>query len=653
MEDGNRSSNPSIHDVSDPARRTLLRGGLAGGITGLLAPLSGVAALAGCASTADAGAGPLLGFKSVPVSVADTVSVPAGYSVQALAAWGEPAGLSGESAAFKFDGSNSAAEQETQLGHAPRRHPLLQAPAGPRQQHQRPAGDEPRVHRRRPAACGRHGDLERRESAQGTGGARRVGDRSRVQGRPVGHRAPQPVGAPHHGQHAHELRRSGRRPCAAADRGRPERHAACWARSTTAPAASRPGAPTSPAKRTSSATSAAATRPTPHEQRWGLRKGGSGYRWHEHDERFDAVKHPNEPNRFGWVVEIDPYNPSSTPVKRTALGRAAHEGATVGGHQGRPRRRLHGRGRALRVHLQVRQPRQRSSPAASASQRDAAGPRHALRRPLRRRRQAAAGSRWCTARAPLTAANGFADQGEVLIKTRQASDLLGATKMDRPEWIAVDQQTAGSTARSPTTAAAAPTSSPAWTRPTRAPTTPWATSSAGRKTATSTAPPSAGTTSCWPATRPTSAPRPRATSRATPSAAPTACGSTPAACCGSRPTCRPRPWARAICARLGNNAMLAADPRTGEIRRFLTGPGGLRDHRRHRHARRPHDVHQHPAPGRKPERAQRPGRAAPCLQLARQQTRRPAALGHGGDPQERWRRDRQLSPKGHGETAAP
>ena len=39
---------------------------------------------------------------------------------------------------------------------------------------------------------------------------------------------------------------------------------------------------------------------------------------------------------------------------------------------------------------------------------------------------------------PLTAANGFADQGEVVIKARQASDLLGATKMDRPEWLAID-----------------------------------------------------------------------------------------------------------------------------------------------------------------------------------------------------------------------
>ena len=42
---------------------------------------------------------------------------------------------------------------------------------------------------------------------------------------------------------------------------------------------------------------------------------------------------------------------------------------------------------------------------------------------------------------PLTAANGFADQGEVVIKARQASDALGATKMDRPEWLAIDPKT--------------------------------------------------------------------------------------------------------------------------------------------------------------------------------------------------------------------
>jgi hypothetical protein len=38
----------------------------------------------------------------------------------------------------------------------------------------------------------------------------------------------------------------------------------------------------------------------------------------------------------------------------------------------------------------------------------------------------------------LTSDRGFADPGEVVVKARQASDLLGATKMDRPEWLAID-----------------------------------------------------------------------------------------------------------------------------------------------------------------------------------------------------------------------
>lgn len=63
--------------------------------------------------------------------------------------------------------------------------------------------------------------------------------------------------------------------------------------------------------------------------RYGITASGGGRGWHEVDPRFDLSREPNEPYRFGWIVEIDPYDPTSTPVKHTMLGRFKHEGANI------------------------------------------------------------------------------------------------------------------------------------------------------------------------------------------------------------------------------------------------------------------------------------------------------------------------------------
>ena len=74
-----------------------------------------------------------------------------------------------------------------------------------------------------------------------------------------------------------------------------------------------------------------ATGTDPKEARYGLSGSQDTRNWRSVDPRWDATQpaYANEPNRFGWIVEIDPYDPTSTPRKHTAMGRLKHEGANV------------------------------------------------------------------------------------------------------------------------------------------------------------------------------------------------------------------------------------------------------------------------------------------------------------------------------------
>jgi secreted PhoX family phosphatase len=148
--------------------------------------------------------------------------------------------------------------------------------------------------------------------------------------------------------------------------------------------------------------------------------------WGRYFERFHLDKEPNEPNRFGWIVEIDPYDPSSTPVKRTSIGRCAHECATTAvSHDGRVAVYSGDDARMEFVYKFVT----RDKVGTSRDLLDH-GTLYVARF------EATGKMRWLPlahGQGPLTAANGFASQADVVIDARRAGTLLGATPMDRPE----------------------------------------------------------------------------------------------------------------------------------------------------------------------------------------------------------------------------
>ncbi|TVL92634.1 PhoX family phosphatase [Streptomyces sp. SAJ15] len=186
-------------------------------------------------------------------------------------------------------------------------------------------------------------------------------------------------------------------------------------------------------------------------KRYGITGGASERKWERFDKRFDVTKEPNEPHRFGWVVELDPYDPHSTPRKRTALGRFKHEAAQPRlTASGRPviymgdderfdyfykfvssKRMMKGDSRAAREHnltlldegtLYVA----KLTGDSPAEQIDGSGR-------LPADGQFDGSGEWI----PLASGKKSFVEGmtaeEVYVFTRMAADKVGATKMDRPE----------------------------------------------------------------------------------------------------------------------------------------------------------------------------------------------------------------------------
>ena len=431
----NDSDNLSLDEVI--AARVSRRGLIGGGIATAFVSASGIGTLL-TAMPAAAEPGrhgrPLLGFTGIAPSSADAVRVPDGYTARVLIAWGDPVS---EGPAFRQDAGNSAFEQTWQWGmhndglvyfpiHGSKHGLIVQNHEYTDDVLLFPDGTANWNQEKTNKSLAAHG-VGIIEVAQGRAGDWQVVRPSEYARRITGH-TPIRIGGPAAGDP--RLRTH-------AD---PSGRLALGTLNNCAMGFTPWGTYLACEENFNGyfrkATGATVTE---LERRYGLNTSGAGYNWHRTDARFridaavlaedpDAAFEPNEPNRFGWVVEIDPFDPNSTPVKRTALGRLKHEGAWC----------QEARDGRLVVYMGDDEVFEYIY-------------RYVSRRPWRTMRRAGVSplddgtlyvakfnddgtGRWL----PLTPSNpdlaGWT-LADILINTRGAADRAGGTRMDRPEWI--------------------------------------------------------------------------------------------------------------------------------------------------------------------------------------------------------------------------
>lgn len=455
----NHSANPHFNTVLEArlSRRDVLKGSLGAAMLGLFGASAALANPASMPETARMRPPfmrrPTLGFEPIAVTRADAITVPAGYTAQAFLPWGTP--IAGSYPAYIEGGHNTGADQEQQVGmHHDGMHyfPLGRGRKASEhgllvlnheyidQQMLHPAGPtvvagvrtvEDEV-RKEIAA---HGVSVVEIKKNGSGGWDVV--RGRYNRRITGATHMEITG-PVRGS---DLVKTKYSPKGRATRGTLNNCAHGYTPWGTYLTCEENWA--------GYFVNRDAVRPREHS-RYGVATGSGRYRWEtvpgDAYERFNASSlagsatedYRNEPNTYGWVVEVDPFDPKSTPKKRTAMGRCGHEGAWLGPvRAGQPVAFYMGDdARDEYIYKFVTKKPYRPGKAdgslldegtlyVARFHEDGSGDWVAL----------------AFGKNGLTPENGFADQADVLVNTRLAADFVGATKMDRPEWGAVHPRT--------------------------------------------------------------------------------------------------------------------------------------------------------------------------------------------------------------------